>query len=108
MKGLVLSVSQLNDYVRKSLASDPMLRQICLSGGISNFKGAVSGHWYFSLKDEDAAISCVMFRQAAAMVRAARAAVRTWETQGPGFSLSAQPSSCSATSGVGTLILTSA
>lgn len=69
MKGLVLSVTQLNDYVRKSLAADPMLRQICLSGEISNFKGAASGHWYFSLKDEEAAISCVMFRQAASMVR---------------------------------------
>lgn len=69
MTELVLSVAQLNEYVRKTLASDPMLRQICIAGEISNFKRHTSGHWYFSLKDEDAAVSCVMFRQSAATVR---------------------------------------
>ncbi|MDD3334151.1 MAG: exodeoxyribonuclease VII large subunit [Eubacteriales bacterium] len=69
MKVPVLSVTQLNEYVRKTLAGDPMLRQICLSGELSNFKRHVSGHWYFSLKDEDAAINCAMFRQAASGVR---------------------------------------
>lgn len=69
MKGLTLSVSQLNEYVRKSLAGDPMLQHVCVTGEISNFKAHVSGHWYFSLKDADAAVNCAMFRQAAAMVR---------------------------------------
>lgn len=69
MKGLVLSVSQLNEYVRKTLSADPMVQHICLKGEISNFKRQVSGHWYFSLKDEDASVNCVMFRQAAQMVR---------------------------------------
>ena len=69
MKGLTLSVSQLNEYVRKSLAGDPMLQHICVVGEISTFKAHVSGHWYFSLKDADAAVNCAMFRQAAAMVR---------------------------------------
>lgn len=69
MKGLTLSVSQLNEYVRRSLASDPMLRGVCLVGEISNFKRHASGHWYFTLKDEEAAINCAMFRQSAIGVR---------------------------------------
>lgn len=65
MKGLKLSVTQLNDYVRRSLASDPLLQGVCVTGELSNLKRHVSGHWYFTLKDEDAAVSCAMFRQAA-------------------------------------------
>lgn len=61
---MVVSVSQLNEYVRRTLASDPMLRSLSLRGEISNFKRhAPSGHLYFSLKDEGARIACVMFRQ---------------------------------------------
>ena len=60
MKGLTLTVSQLNEYVRRSLASDPMLHGLCLTGELSNFKRHTSGHWYFTLKDEDAAINCAM------------------------------------------------
>ena len=66
---IALSVSQLNEYVRRSLASDPMLQQIVLTGEISNFKAHSSGHLYFSLKDEEASIACVMFRQSASTVR---------------------------------------
>ncbi|MBO2516323.1 MAG: exodeoxyribonuclease VII large subunit [Clostridiales bacterium] len=58
-----LSVTELNEYVRRSLASDPMLRSVVLRGEISNFKKHFSGHWYFSLKDEKSRIDCVMFRQ---------------------------------------------
>ena len=65
MKGLKLSVTQLNDYVRRSLASDPLLQNVCVTGELSNLKRHVSGHWYFTLKDEDAAVSCAMFRQSA-------------------------------------------
>ena len=65
MKGLTLSVTQLNEYVRRSFASDPMLHGICLTGELSNLKRHSSGHWYFTLKDEEAAINCAMFRQAA-------------------------------------------
>ena len=63
MQGVTLTVSQLNDYVRRSLASDPILQQITLRGEISNFKMYSSGHWYFSLKDEQSHIDCVLFRQ---------------------------------------------
>lgn len=69
MKPTVLSVTQLNEYVRKSLAADPMLRSVCIRGELSNFKRHFSGHWYFSLKDESAAINCAMFRSAADGVR---------------------------------------
>ena len=65
MKGLTLTVTQLNEYVRRSFASDPMLQGLCLTGELSNLKKHSSGHWYFTLKDEEAAINCAMFRQAA-------------------------------------------
>jgi len=58
----ILSVFDLNEYVRKSLASNPFLRGIQIRGEISGFKSYPSGHWYFSLKDENARISCVMFK----------------------------------------------
>lgn len=60
-----MTVTQLNEYVRRTFASDPMLHGICLTGELSNLKRHASGHWYFTLKDEEAAINCAMFRQAA-------------------------------------------
>ena len=62
---LTLTVEELNEYVRRTLAGDPMLHGIRLRGEISNFKRHVSGHWYFTLKDAQSAISCAMFRQSA-------------------------------------------
>ena len=59
----VLSVSDLNEYVRRSLAADPMLQGLRLRGEISNFKRHSSGHWYFTSKDAQSRINCVMFRQ---------------------------------------------
>lgn len=63
MQELTLTVSQLNDYVRRSLASDPILQNITLRGEISNFKAYSSGHWYFTLKDDQSRIDCALFRQ---------------------------------------------
>ena len=63
MQGVTLTVTQLNDDVRRSLASDPILQQITLRGEISNFKMYASGHWYFTLKDEQSHIDCALFRQ---------------------------------------------
>ena len=63
MQGVTLTVSELNDYVRRSLASDPILHNITISGEVSNFKAYTSGHWYFTLKDELSRIDCAMFRQ---------------------------------------------
>ena len=58
-----LTVSDLNEYVRRTLAGDPMLQGLALRGELSNFRPYASGHWYFSLKDEECRITCVMFRQ---------------------------------------------
>ena len=63
MPDWIIEVSDLNEYVRRTLAADPTLRSIRLRGEISNFKRHSSGHWYFTLKDERCRISAVMFRQ---------------------------------------------
>ncbi len=69
MQSSALSVSELNEYVRRTLAGDPMLQGIAIRGEISNFKRHTSGHLYFSLKDESSRIACVMFRQYAQTLR---------------------------------------
>lgn len=59
----IISVKQLNTYVRSLLDGDSRLNFISVSGEISNFKNHyASGHLYFSLKDSDAVIRCVMFK----------------------------------------------
>lgn len=60
---VALSVSELNDYARRLLAGDPLLRGLEVNGEISGYKHHYSGHRYFSLKDENARVQCVMFRQ---------------------------------------------
>ena len=64
-----LTVFQLNDYVQKLLNLDPMNRGLEVTGEISGFKRHYSGHCYFSLKDPDARIACVMFRSSAMKLR---------------------------------------
>ena len=59
---LVFSVSELNEYVSALLTADPNLRAVTVKGEISGFKRHSSGHLYFSLKDENALVDCVMFR----------------------------------------------
>lgn len=58
----VLSVGQLNGYVAELLSVDPLLRALRVRGEISGFKRHTSGHLYFSLKDEQSLVRCVMFR----------------------------------------------
>ena len=58
-----ISVSQLNEYVRRLISGDPMLRSLRVRGEISGFKRHVSGHVYFTLKDSEARVQCVLFRQ---------------------------------------------
>ena len=60
-----LTVSELNDYARKLMASDPRLRSVEVTGEISGYKHHYSGHRYFLLKDEGARVQCVMFQQQA-------------------------------------------
>lgn len=58
----IYTVSQLNNEMKLLLETHPNFRNVFVKGEISNFKYHTSGHCYFSLKDRDAAISCVMFR----------------------------------------------
>lgn len=58
----VLTVSELNNYIKKVMDSDFILGNAYIKGEISNFKLHTSGHAYFSLKDENGKINCVMFR----------------------------------------------
>lgn len=65
-----ITVSQLNTYVKSLIENDPRLTLINVSGEISNFKNHFSsGHWYFTLKDHNASVRCVMFRSAASRVK---------------------------------------
>ena len=65
----VLSISQLNEYIRGKLDADPLLNQIAVRGEISNYKMYPSGHHYFSLKDESSVLKCVMFKGNAMRLR---------------------------------------
>ena len=61
MKSKVFSVTQINTYIKRMFQSDYALRRISIKGQVSNCKYHSSGHIYFSLKDEESQISCVMF-----------------------------------------------
>ena len=65
----VLSISQLNEYIRGKLDNDPLLGGIAVRGEISNYKVYPSGHHYFTLKDESASLKCVMFKGNATRLR---------------------------------------
>ncbi|MBR3693596.1 MAG: exodeoxyribonuclease VII large subunit, partial [Erysipelotrichales bacterium] len=56
-----VSVSILMRYIKSRIDVDPKLASVRIKGEISNFVAHRSGHYYFSLKDEGARISCVMF-----------------------------------------------
>lgn len=57
-----LRVSEVNQYIKRTFAGDPILSNISVEGEISNFKHHYSGHMYFSLKDDKGKIKCVMFK----------------------------------------------
>ena len=61
----IYSVSQITRYLRESLEQDRLLADLWVSGEVSNFTRATSGHMYFTLKDPDAKVRCVMFRDSA-------------------------------------------
>ena len=65
----VLSITQLNEYIRGRMDSDPLLAQVAVRGEISNYKLYPSGHHYFTLKDEGSALRCVMFKGNAMRLR---------------------------------------
>ncbi len=55
-----ISVSEITSHIKRTLEED--FSQVKVIGEISNFKAHVSGHWYFTLKDSNASISCTMWR----------------------------------------------
>ncbi len=70
MQKIAISVSQLNLFVKSLLDADTRLADILVCGEISNFSGHYrSGHLYFTLKDEQAAVKVVMFSRSAAKLR---------------------------------------
>lgn len=65
----VYQVSQVNEYVKALLDGEPILQDILVRGELSNYKVYPSGHHYFTLKDKDSALRCVMFRSQAQRLR---------------------------------------
>ena len=58
----IYSVSKINSYIKATLENDFVLNSVWVTGEISNFKYHSSGNMFFSLKDNDSAISCIMFK----------------------------------------------
>lgn len=69
MSQQVLTISQINAYIRSIMDGDRLLSGVAVRGEISNYKVYPSGHHYFTLKDEGAALKCVMFRGNAVKLR---------------------------------------
>ena len=65
----VLTITQLNEYIRGKLDNDSLLNAVAVKGEISNYKLYPSGHHYFTLKDESSALKCVMFKGNASRLR---------------------------------------
>lgn len=66
---LTLTVSELNETVSSLLEADLRLRDLCVLGELSNYKIYPSGHHYFTLKDQESSLRCVMFRGSASRLR---------------------------------------
>ena len=69
MERHIFTVTEVNHLVKLLLDNEPMLQGICVRGELSNYKIYPSGHHYFSLKDPEGALRCVMFRGAAGKLR---------------------------------------
>lgn len=65
----VLSITQINEYIRAKMDADTVLSGVAVTGEISNYKLYPSGHHYFTLKDDGASLKCVMFRGNAMRLR---------------------------------------
>ena len=69
MEQHILSITQINEYIRAKMDADPLLGSVAVRGEISNYKMYPSGHHYFTLKDEGGALKCVMFKNSALRLR---------------------------------------
>ena len=61
-ESMAISVSKLNSYIKDKIADDEYLNNVLVKGEISNFKNHYTGHMYFTLKDENSLIKCIMFK----------------------------------------------
>ena len=59
---MAITVSDLNKYIKEKFENDEALSNILIKGEISNFKNHYTGHMYFTLKDENSLIKCIMFK----------------------------------------------
>ena len=64
-----ITVTDLNRYMKDKIEMDEFLNNVYVKGEISNFKRHYTGHFYFTLKDENSLIKCVMFKSYAQSVR---------------------------------------
>ncbi len=69
MERETLSVTELNLRIKGILDMDPILGDLCVRGELSNYKIYPSGHHYFTLKDSESSLRCVMFKSSAARLR---------------------------------------
>jgi len=65
----VFTVSELNNYIKNLFDSDYVLSGLYVRGELSNYKVYPSGHHYFTMKDTDGALRCVMFKSSASKLR---------------------------------------
>ncbi len=69
MNKKILTVSEINSYVKQIIEQDVMLANLWIKGEISNYKAHSSGHRYFILKDQSSSVRCVMFRSRGASLK---------------------------------------
>lgn len=69
MEQHIFGVTEVNNLVKLLLDNEPMLQNVCVRGELSNYKMYPSGHHYFTLKDPEGALRCVMFKSAAMRLR---------------------------------------
>ena len=69
MNQKTLTVSELNNLIKTLVDSEPLLANVCVRGELSNYKIYPSGHHYFTLKDSESSLRCVMFKGSASKLR---------------------------------------
>ena len=69
MEQHIFGVAEVNQLVKLLLDGEPMLQDVYVRGELSNYKMYPSGHHYFTLKDPEGALRCVMFRGQASRLR---------------------------------------
>ena len=55
-----ITVSDLNNYIKNKIGNDEFLNNVYIKGEISNFKHHYTGHMYFTLKDKNSLIKCIL------------------------------------------------